>query len=69
MGGASFLEMGNHTDLYQVIFTILQNLITEDSIFLFAGKDDGKGIIDILGDLSKKADNMQKLMKDNNARV
>jgi baculoviral IAP repeat-containing protein 6 (apollon) len=64
LGGASFLEMGNHTDLYQVIFTILQNLITEDSIFLFAGKDDGKGIIDILGDLSKKADNMQKLMKD-----
>lgn len=39
ISSSNMLEMGNHADLYRLIFTFLQLLVTDQSIYLFGGQD------------------------------
>lgn len=69
LGGASALEMGKKSGTFSIIFTILQNLIREEGIFLFHGKNGKNGIIDILKKLNnnviKETTLMNSVVKNN----
>ena len=63
--GATLLDISKKNELYKIIFTILQNLVTEDSIFIFHSME-SKSIMSILSDLSNKAHKNKQLLLTNN---
>lgn len=59
--GTTILEINKHKNLYQLIFTFLQNIATEDSIYLF---DDSRGKTNLYGlleELNKEATQITKI--------
>ena len=53
--GTNILDMSKHVDMYKLLFTFLQMLSTEDSIFLFTDQNSDGTLYDILGSLYKEA--------------
>lgn len=61
LNGTNMLEISKHRDLYQNIFTLLQNMVTEEGVFLFTNDSNGANIYNLLKTLSKEAQNIVKL--------
>ena len=67
MRGSNMLEMSKHENMYKLLFTFLQLLVTDESIFLFdkGNRETGESsLYEILSSLYKEAEQTKKFMKD-----
>jgi baculoviral IAP repeat-containing protein 6 len=64
--GTNILEMSKHTDMYKLLFTFMQLLATDESIFLFDTKKENTSLYDLLFELYKEAQTVIKIAKGNN---
>lgn len=67
--GTNMLEMGKHINMYNQLFTFMQFLSTEESIFLFNDRTSDTSLYDLLKILyneAKQVINMTKSLKDDN---
>jgi ubiquitin-protein ligase len=62
----TMVEIDKHLDLYKLIFTLLQFLITEDSIYLFDDRNGDKNLYEVLKDMNNDALTVQKISQDSN---
>ena len=62
--GSNMLEMSKHGNMYKLLFTFLQLLATEESIFLFDNKNGDVSLYEILSSLYKEAQQAMKFLKD-----
>lgn len=53
--GTTMVEIDKHKNLYRLIFTLLQYLVTEDSMFLFDDKNGDKNLFIVLQDMYNDA--------------
>ena len=49
------VEVDKHKNLYRLIFTLLQYLVTEDSMFIFDDKNGNKNLFTVLQDMYNDA--------------
>ena len=59
--GITILEIGKHSQLYRFIFTLLQYLATEESIYLLDDKNGNKTLFDLLSNLNTEAQQVIKI--------
>lgn len=65
LNGTNILDMSKHLEIYKLIFTFLQLLISESSMILFANKSCNTTLYDLLNDLYTEAKNVISLTKTN----
>lgn len=66
MRGSNILDMSTHIEMYKLLFTFMQSLATDESIFLFDNKTGGISLYDIMMLLYKEAKNVIALTKSSN---
>jgi ubiquitin-protein ligase len=59
--GTTILEINKHKNLYQLIFTFLQNIATEESVYLFDDKHGKTNLYGVLEELNKEALHITKI--------
>jgi ubiquitin-protein ligase len=62
--GTTMVEIDKHMQLYKLIFTLLQFLVTEESIFLFDDKNGKRNLFEVLQDMYNEALTVQKISMD-----
>jgi baculoviral IAP repeat-containing protein 6 len=60
--GTTMVEMDKHLPLYKIIFTLLQFIITENSVFLFDDKNGKKNLFAIIQELYNDAKTAQQIV-------
>lgn len=65
--GNNMLEMNKHIEMFKLLLTFIQLLVTENSMFLFNSKmkDNDKSLFELIQDLNKEAEQVIKFSKMN----